>query len=40
MFLFWLCADMQMLVAIVWGGMENVHSETVVCHFITVFEFL
>ena len=30
---------MQMLVAIVWGGMENVHSETIVWHFIRVFGF-
>jgi len=28
-----------MLVAIVWGGMENVHSETIVWHFITIFGF-
>ena len=28
---------MQMLVAVVWGGMENVvHSETVIWHFITI----
>jgi len=38
-FLFWLCADMQMFVAVVWEGMENVHSETIVRHFITVFGF-
>jgi len=45
-FYFWLCADMQMLVAIVWGGgvgkhisMGNMHSEVIVWHFITIFGF-
>jgi len=31
---------MQMLMDIVWGGMENVHSETIIWHFIIIFGFV